>query len=145
LTTADEFAILLVDSEGPVAQKDPWNHLRTQSGAGWKRPAGTTKDHLQFMVQAMEAWFFADKAALAQYFGPSLRVQALSANPNVEKIPKADLFSHLKKATKDCSKGSYSKGDHSFEILGAIDPQKVRTASPVHGARLLDTLDRICK
>ncbi len=139
-----EFPVLLVDSEAPVTQADPWMHVRTGSGDNWTRPTGATGDHLQLMVQAMEAWFLADKAALGEYFKTSFHEQALSANPNVEKIPKADLFSHLKLATRGCRKGSYSKGDHSFGILSIVDPQKVRTASPVHGARLLDTLDRIC-
>jgi hypothetical protein len=48
----------------------------------------------------------------------------------------------MKQATKDCQKGEYSKGQHSFQILALIDPAKVRAASPKHAGRLLDVLDR---
>jgi hypothetical protein len=82
------------------------------------------------MVQAMEAWFHADKDALGEYYGQGFRLAGLSQRPDVENIPKADLFAGLQRATKDCKKGEYSKGEHSFQILAQIDPAKVRAASP---------------
>ena len=92
-----------------------------------------------YMVQTMEAWFHADKATLRQYYGGSFKESALNGRTNVEEILKADLFDGLKRATKDCQKGEYSKGQHSFQILARIDPSKVRAASP-HAERLLTTL-----
>lgn len=114
-----ESHLLLIDSEGAA----PVN------------PEAST----YYMVQAMDAWFHADKAALQHYYGGAFRESALSARPNVEDIPKAELFDGLKRATKDCKKGEYSKGDHSFRILAQIDPAKVRAASP-HAERLLAAL-----
>lgn len=119
---AGESPFLLIDSEGPAPAMPEANTY--------------------YMVQTMEAWFHADKAALQQYYGGSFRESALSARTNVEDIPKADLFDGLKRATKDCQKGEYSKGQHSFDILLRIDPLKVRSASP-HADRLLTTLAAI--
>ena len=67
---------------------------------------------------------------------------ALNKRLDIDNIPKADLFSGLRRATKDCQKGEYSKGEHSFMILGRIDPGKVRAASD-YCAQLLDDLGRM--
>jgi hypothetical protein len=96
------------------------------------------------MVQAMEAWFHADKDALEAFYVRDFRKSALTQRADVEKISKKDLFDGLKRATKDCQKGEYSKGDHSFKILALVDPAKVRDASG-YAERLLGHLDRICK
>lgn len=117
-----ESPLLLIDSEGPA----PAN------------PEAST----YYMVQAMEAWFHADKAALQQYYGRAFREAALSARTSVEDIPKAELFDGLKHATRECQKGEYSKGDHSFHLLAQIDPAKVRAASP-HAERFLGALAAI--
>jgi len=87
----------------------------------------------------MEAWFHADRDVLQEYDGASFNENALSRRASIEEIPKSDLFDGLKRATKDCQKGEYSKGQHSFELLARTDPSKVRDASP-HAKRLLDAL-----
>lgn len=141
----EDFAILLVDSEAPVAGVDPWEHVRLRAGDGWERPAGASCDQLHLMVQAMEAWFHADKDALQKYYRQGFRPGALSRRVDIDNIPKADLFTGLKSATRACvTKGEYSKGGHSFAILALIDPAKVRAASPAHAGRLLDVLHRVC-
>lgn len=140
----DYLPILLVDSEAPVAQADPWEHVRLRPGDEWERPRDASEDQIHFMVQAMEAWFHADKDALAKYYGQGFRVAAMKARQATVNIPKADLYEGMKSATKDCQKGEYSKGQHSFQILALIDPAKVRAASPQHAGRLLDVLDREC-
>jgi hypothetical protein len=138
----DDFPMLLVDSEAPVSGGDAWEHVRTRDG--WQRPDGATTDQLHLMVQAMEAWFHADKETVGEYYGRGFRPAALSPRPDIDNIPKADLFAGLKAATRACpTKGEYSKGGHSFEILAMIDPARVR-ASSVHVGRLLNVLDRIC-
>lgn len=114
-----ESPLLLIDSEGQAPAKADENTF--------------------YMVQAMEAWFHADRRTLEEYFGGSFKSTALSRRANVEEIPKAELFDGLKGATKDCQKGGYSKGQHSFEILALIDPSKVAAASP-HAERLLSAL-----
>ncbi|MGD0777139.1 MAG: DUF4276 family protein [Candidatus Solibacter sp.] len=141
----DDLPILLVDSEAPVAEADPWEHVRLRPDDGWQRPDNASQDQIHLMVQAMEAWFHADKEVLQQYFGQSFRPAALSPRLDIDNIPKADLFAGLQKATNACpKKGEYSKGQHSFEILALIDPAKVRASSPVHAGRLLHVLDRVC-
>ncbi len=137
----DQIPLLVVDAEGPVGQPGPWAHLRLRDG--WEQPRGTTDQHIHLMVQAMEAWFHADKGSLQEYYGQGFRIGALRARQDIENIPKTDLFEGLAAATRDCQKGEYSKGQHSFKILARINPVRVREAS-AHAERLLATLDRLC-
>lgn len=95
------------------------------------------------MVQAMEAWFHADKETLARYYGQGFRRSDLSQRPDIENIPKTDLFAGMQGATRDCQKDEYSKGRDSFEILALINPARVSQAS-AHAARLMSVLARIC-
>ena len=140
-----ETPLLVVDSEAPVANDGgPWEHLANREGDRWERPAAATDEQAHLMVQCMEAWFLADQACLKTYYGAGFRSSALRAWISVENIPRADVITTLRAATCDCpTKGEYSKGQHSFAILGQIDPAKVRAASP-HAERLLNTLDRLC-
>jgi hypothetical protein len=141
-----EFPVLLVDSETPVADVDPWEHVRLRKGDEWLKPAGAEAQHLHFMVQTMEAWFHADKAAVGRYFGQGFKQSALRPRVDIDNIPKADLLSGLQAATRDCArKGEYSKGEHSFELLALIDPEKVKNSSPNHAGRLLAILDEKCR
>jgi hypothetical protein len=140
----DDFAILLVDSEAPVAEADPWEHVRLRVGDGWLRPDGVSPDQIHLMVQAMEAWFHADKAEVQKYYGQGFRLEALSKRADIDSIPKADLFAGMQNATRGCLKGEYSKGKDSFEILARIDPRRVEASSPEHAGRLLQVLDQMC-
>jgi hypothetical protein len=147
-----ESALLLVDSEAPVAAANtpgavsawtPWVHLGERKGDGWKRPARAVDEDCHLMVQCMETWFLADPKALEQFFGQGFQAGALPhGSKAVESISKASIFQSLARATRSCkSKRPYGKGEHSFKILGMIDPQKVATASPWAG-RLLEELRR---
>ncbi|MGO4879493.1 MAG: DUF4276 family protein [Bryobacteraceae bacterium] len=138
------FSILLVDSEEPVVGSSRWEHVRLRPGDGWARPEGTSEDQVHLMVQAMEAWFHADKDALRDYYGQGFRIAGLSQRTDIEQIPKADLFAGLQRATKDCQKGEYAKGEDSFQILARIDPAKVRASSPF-AEKLLRVLDGTCR
>ena len=130
--------MLLVDSEGPVPKRrGTWSHLKACDH--WGKPRGATDDDAHLMVQCMEAWFLADKDALASYFGSGYSGNAIPANPNIEEVAKRDIENGLRNATRGCPKGSHDKGRDSFAILGALDPQKVTTASP-HADRLVRTL-----
>ena len=135
--------ILLVDSEAPVVENDPWEHVKLRPGDGWLRPNGATQDQLHFMAQAMEAWFYADQEELQRHFRQGFRPAALSQRRDVENIPKDDLFDGLQRATKDSEKGEYSKGRDSFEILARIDPARVRALAK-HADRLLSVLNQAC-
>jgi hypothetical protein len=140
----DQLPVLLVDSEEAVTGGGPWEHVHQRPGDQWVRPGGASDDQLHFMVQAMEAWFHADKEALAEYYREGFRTGALSQRGDIDNIPKADLFDGLKRATRDCQKGEYAKATHSFQILACIDPAKVRNFSPSYGGKLLDVLNQVC-
>ncbi len=134
----DSFIVLLVDSETAVAASDsPWEHLKKRDK--WAQPSAAEDDSAQLMVQCMEAWFVADRRSLGAYFGKDFKAAALPARDDVEAIAKGDLERTLERATKSCSKGSYNKGRHSFELLGCLDPSKVMNSS-CHARRLIDTL-----
>lgn len=132
-------ALLLVDSEGPVgANTGAWAHLRARDG--WHRPDGAADDSAHLMVQCMEAWFLADKECLASFFGQGFNRNALPGRPEVEAIPKNDVLTGLKNATRQSRpKGEYGKGRHSFAILGATDPTRVLESSP-RARMLVDAL-----
>jgi hypothetical protein len=106
--------VLLRDSEGPY------------------NPGLSPSDSKFWMVEMMEAWFHADKAALKDFYGRGYRSEALTANPNVEEIPKRDLISGLKAATKETKKGDYyrNKTTHGPDLLAKIRPKVVREAAP---------------
>ena len=137
--TNGQEAMLLVDAEGPVATHDrPWQHLKARDG--WDRPADA-EDHLcHLMVQVMESWFLADPDALKSYYGQGFKPKSLHGNPNIEDVPKQDVFHRLKSATRDTKKGGYDKGSVSFELLAEIDPAKVRKASR-YANRLIRALE----
>ena len=135
----DDRVVLLVDSEGPV-DKDtgPWQHLKDRDS--WDKPDGADDDHVHLMVQCMEAWFLADRAALARYFGNGFSDNSLPRRAKVEEVSKQDLEHRLNAATRNSRpKGAYQKGRDSFAILAELDPDKVASASP-HAKRFLDTL-----
>ncbi len=134
-----DFIMLLVDSEDPIAARSgPWAHLK-KTPDNWDQPSGATDDQVHLMVQCMEAWFLADKDTLVTYYGNNFKQNALPARQDIENIAKNDVLKGLKNATSGVSKGEYEKGQHSFDILAQIDPDKVIAALP-HAKRLVDTL-----
>lgn len=135
---AGEFVVLLVDSEAPVADDaGSWEHLARRDG--WNKPGEATDEHAHLMVECMEAWFLADTASLAAYFGRDFDRRALRRHGKIEDVAKDDVQSRLRNATRRCAKGQYGKGRHSFAVLERTDPAKVLAASP-HAERLIDTL-----
>ena len=76
---------------------------------------------------------------LESFYGQGFRAQAFPANSNIEAVPKQNVRDRLAQATRDTKKGSYSKGNHSVEILTRLDPVKVRNASH-HADRLIRAL-----
>ena len=137
--STDEFIVLLVDSEeGVEGDIGPWAFLKLRDN-NWNKPDGTSDENVHLMVQCMEAWFLADRDTLAQFFGDGFNANPLPNRPDVENIPKLDLYNALKGATRTSRKGEYGKGPHSFDLLAKLDPQKVVAASP-YARRLVDTL-----
>lgn len=145
-----ETAFLLIDSEAPVLAHHqqgemhewlPWQHLAGREGDRWKKPAGAENTHCHLMVQCMENWFLADHQALASFFAQGFKVNQLPATANsIETIDKQPLYRALAQATNSCkSKAVYGKGEHSFKLLGLIDPGKVTGAS-AWAKRFVDTM-----
>ena len=123
-------AMLLVDSEAPVTAGTPWAHLSARDT--WATPVGATDSQCHLMVECMESWFLADRTTLQAFFGQGFKVAALPAVARpIESIPKAEVYQSLASATKVCkTKARYGKGEHSFDLLGRIEPAKVMVASP---------------
>jgi hypothetical protein len=150
----NEHCFLLVDSEAPVKNNmNVWQHVYLREGDGWEKPNKARNEHLHFMVECMEAWFMADKDALARYYGKNFNQNALSSRTDIENIPKNELNKTLKIATRNTTKGEYSKGGHSFEILREIDATKLIVInkdenkpvipSNIYAQRLYDTLQNL--
>ena len=134
----DEFIVLLVDSEGPVAEgSGTWEHLAGRDG--WDTPADAADEHAHLMVQCMEAWFLPDRDCLAAFFGHGFNRNLLPAMREIEEVAKNDVLVGLRNATRQSRKGEYGKGSHSFDILERIDPAKVLAVSP-HAECLIGTL-----
>ena len=55
------------------------------------------------MVQLMETWFLADRAALKKHFGEQFKETALKRWPQLEAVRKKTVLDALKKATNNCS------------------------------------------
>ena len=148
----DEYPILLVDSEDPVADDNQpdanpsgtWRHLSGPSDH-WTRPSGAADDQAQLMVTTMETWLLADGRTLIDYFFPAMSGSAMSASAL---LPDANLESHRKKkiaytlrnATQSSSKGRYRKGSHSFDLLGKVEPEELKSRLP-HFRHFIETLD----
>ena len=137
----EEISLLLIDSEEFVSSNvSPWNHLSNRSGDGFTKPSNATDDQCHLMVVCMESWFLADRVALHKFFGQGFNANALPQNSNIEFISKKDVYDGLQNATSHCKpKAPYGKGEHSFKILGLINPTKVCAVSP-WAKRFLDAL-----
>ncbi len=132
-----ELPLLLVDSEDPLIEgHTEWQHLKARDN--WERPGGAGDDQVFLMVQVTESWFLADLDLLRQYFGSTLRENALHVGPSLERVPKDDVLAALSRATAACPT-PYAKGKVSFELLAKLNPQRVEAACP-HAKRLLDHL-----
>lgn len=132
----NEYALLLVDAEGPITEgQGPWQHLEGSE------PDNASEEQCHLMVQVMESWFLADRAALAEYYGQGFRSNVIPQYQDVEIVRKEDVYSKLRQATASTNKGRYNKAADSFKILGRINPEKVRQKS-AHADRLIRHLDQ---
>lgn len=145
-----EPAMLLVDSEAlidtPLEQGapetwQPWMHLKQRPGDEWTKPENADDSDCHLMVQCMEYWILADRETLAGFYGNGFKEKALPPTLPLEKATKSAVVSGLKMATKDTSKGEYSKGKHSFELLAQIKPELVMAKS-AWAKRFVDELKK---
>lgn len=130
------FNVLLVDAEAPVAV-DPRQHLQNRDG--WDL-TGIADDQCHLMAQVNEAWLVADVDALEKYYGPGFHSNSIPRTNDVEQIDKTALYSALKAASRDTSKGEYHKVRHAPAILARLDVSKVRNRAH-HCNRLFATLE----
>jgi hypothetical protein len=138
-THPNAFNVLLVDSEAPVQTGGPWQHLLARDR--WQCPDGVEHDQCHLMVQTMEAWLVADRAALARFYGHGFNPNLLPRNQQVEQIEKDTLANALARATRQTTAGAYHKIRHGARLLGKLDPAAVRAAAP-SCERLFATLNR---
>jgi hypothetical protein len=92
------------------------------------------------MVQTVEAWLIADPDTLAEFYGQGFLRGALPKRQDVEAIAKADLVRTLDRATVRTQKGCYHKISHCADLLGLLDPNRVR-ARARHCNLLFTTLE----
>ncbi len=118
-TDAESHAILLVDSEAPVAGS-PTAHLRARDG--WIL-TGVPDDDVHFMAQVMETWIVSDPEALQTYYGNEFNRNALPTHATLEQVEKTRIAQSLDDATRRTQKGPYHKIHHGGPLL-----QTVRTA-----------------
>jgi hypothetical protein len=117
-----------MDSEMAVVGKR-WAHLKRREG--WKPPPAAREDHVHLMIQCMETWLLADKDCLSDYFGQGFKPDKLPQNARLEAVAKTEILSKLKAATRNSKpKGNYDKARDSFDLLGRIDPSKLKAACP---------------
>jgi len=79
-----------------------------------------------WMVELMEAWFLADPDALAAYYGDGFLRNAIGNSADVERVPKLDVVSRLKQATRSTTRGVYDKVKHAPHLLERLDGNRVR-------------------
>ena len=126
-TQPGKYHVLLVDSEDSVKHRgECWRHLRERQADGWACPAGVEGAQCHLMVQAVEAWFFADPGKLEEYYEQNFQVSSLPVRQNVEGIPKSEHIAKLEAATRHSQKGLYHKTNHLPALLGKIRAAKVR-------------------
>ena len=134
-----DVVLLLVDSEDvPTQGKTAWDHLAERPADRWQKPITANDDAAHLMTVCMETWFLADPAALKSRYGSNFKERAITAWPDLEKVPKATVYATLEKATSK----QYKKGEESFELLRRLDPAKVEEKC-VSAKRLLDRLRRL--
>ena len=117
-TDGREDAILLVDSEDPIADIDKtWPHLKLRDN--WEKPDGAQDEQVLLMTTCMETWIVADRAALRTFYTSELKENQLPPLVNLEGRERHSVQDSLQNATKDC-KNKYEKGKRSFEVLAVL-------------------------
>ena len=135
--------VLLIDSEGPaLSAAEAIRALRSRSY--WDANAAPEDWQLNFMVQAMEAWFIADPQAMARYFGDGFAAGRLPNPQNAESVSPNGLTDSINQALRGIGgrrRKKYDKARDGARLLALIDEPTVRRNCPAFG-RLTDFLSR---
>ena len=134
--------VLLVDSEGPApSAAAAIRELRSRSC--WDASAAVDDGQINFMVQAMEAWFIADRRALASHFGDRFNAGGLPSPRNAESISPQGLTDSIAQALRASGvhrgRRRYGKARDGARLLELLDETTVRQNCPSFG-RLADFL-----
>ena len=127
------FNILLIDSDAPAADADYnslWQALQEQTYWQPRRNAQRPRrEQAHWMVQAMEAWFLADRAALRQHFGRRLKESQLPG-ASVEEItnPKRVLQAATRLRRRPAAE--YHETRDAPMLLTLLDVETVRSGAP---------------
>ena len=125
---AAEYTVaLLVDSDSAVTANTPALHLRP-----WLDSAHVPADarrNLFLMVQCMEAWLVTDPEAFKKCFGNRVRLNVLPPNPDIEAVPKRDVFAAIEGAIRQTPAGRYLKVQHGSKLIAALNPDRVSSRS----------------
>lgn len=117
--------MLLVDADTkPSDLEKPWEHAREQHHLD-RGEAADCDCHL--MVMTMESWLLCDPEAIAKYYG--INQKALPPISQVEQMEGVQQIAALERATRDTTKGKYHKVRHAEDLLGKVDPEKLRKHS----------------
>ena len=136
--------VLLIDSERPAPNAaEAIRALRSSSY--WDASVAPKEDErINFMVQAMEAWFIADRQAMASHFGNGFRCGSLPNPQNAESTSPNGLTESIDQALRAIGgrrRKKYDKVRDGARLLALIDEATVRQNCPSF-RRLTDFLSR---
>lgn len=139
-SSPDQLNVLLIDSEKPVVNTTQTiRDLRSHNS--WDAGVACADEQINFMVQAMEAWFIADPQALTERFGQNFRINALPNSQNAESTTPGELVAAIRRELRRISarRRDYDKVADGAKLLQLIDPARVSQRCP-HFKRLMDFL-----
>ena len=135
--------VLLIDSEGSApSAAEAIRALRSRSY--WDANAAPDDGQLNFMVQAMEAWFIADPQAMARYFRNGFAVGRLPHPQNAESASPNELTDSINQALRAIGgrrRQKYDKVRDGAQLLARVNEATVRRNCPSF-RRLTDFLSR---
>ena len=134
--------ILLIDSESAVS--DARRSIRAlRRHRVWEAGVRCEDGQVNFMVQAMEAWFVADRRALVSHFGARFNANALPNPQNAESIAPGSLVAAIERGFPRRGRRGrrYDKIEDGEKLLGLLNPDTVSRHCP-NFRRLMDFLDR---
>lgn len=134
--------VLLIDSESPApSAADAIQALRSRGY--WDANAAVDDGQINFMVQAMEAWFIADRRTLTSHFGNRFSADGLPSPRNAETMSPKDLTDSINQALRAAGgqriRRKYDKARDGAQLLTLLDEASVRRNCPSF-RRLMDFL-----